>query len=420
MLPHFGQTSMSLDVGTLFIVATCVTSLLGLLLLFAWTQDRVRALAWWGVAYLIGGFSVAIWSVDSLISPPLPSGISNALLFVACGMIWSAARVFHGRPVLWGPMLIGAAAWLVACVIPGFGHSGAARIILSSVIIASYTFLTAAELWSERRKSLIRRWPAIFVPILHGTIFLFPVPLASLLPDDGGMLSLATGWIAVFALEIMLYVVGTAFIVLVLAKDRTVRQYKMAAATDTLTGVLNRRGFLDAAGDLMGRRSRDKEPVSVLTFDLDHFKSINDRFGHHVGDAALRLFATVTRTTMRTSDIIGRWGGEEFVALVPGNLADASSAAERVRAAFERAAVAFEGHPIAATVSIGVACGSPNASIEALIARADVAMYRAKVNGRNRVETADEAVAGRSQPNPDRQAAAASIAGTSPLILPAH
>ena len=125
------------------------------------------------------------------------------------------------------------------------------------------------------------------------------------------------------------------------------RQYKVAAATDALTEVLNRRGFLEAASELMARRSRDQEPVSVLAFDLDHFKSINDRFGHHVGDATLRLFAKMTRTTMRTNDVIGRWGGEEFVALVPGSLADAAAAAERVRVAFQRAAVEFDGHEIA-------------------------------------------------------------------------
>lgn len=417
MLPHFGNASTSLDAGTLFIVATCVTSLLGLFLLFAWMQDRIRALAWWGAAYLIGGFSVAIWSVDELISPPLPSGIANALLFVACGMIWCAARIFHGRPVLWGPMSIGAAAWLVACVMPGFAHSGAARVMLSSLIIASYTFLTAAELWRERRKTLIRRWPAILVPILHGAIFLFPVPLASLLPDDG-VLSLATGWITVFVLEIMLYVVGTAFIVLVLAKDRKVRQYKTAAATDTLTNLLNRRGFLEAAGEIMLCRSRGKEPVSVLAFDLDRFKSVNDRFGHHVGDSALRLFANIALTTMRGTDVIGRWGGEEFVALVPGSLADAAAAAERVRAAFQRAAVDLDGNMIAATVSIGVACGSPKANLEGLIARADAAMYRAKVNGRNRVESADEAVAGKPELRRDWRADSAPLSGAKPHSAP--
>ena len=89
---------IALDVSTLFVVAICVTALLGCLLLFVWMQDRVEALAWWGIAYLVGGFSVVIWSIESQITPPLPVGTANALLFLACGMIWNAARLFHGRP----------------------------------------------------------------------------------------------------------------------------------------------------------------------------------------------------------------------------------------------------------------------------------------------------------------------------------
>ena len=78
------------------------------------------------------------------------------------------------------------------------------RIVLSSFILSTYAFLTAAELWRERRKSVLRRWPAIFVPMLHGAVFLTPIPLASLMPDDRGIASLAGGWITVFALETML------------------------------------------------------------------------------------------------------------------------------------------------------------------------------------------------------------------------
>src|SRR5215831_1984503 len=191
MLVSEANAPIALDVTTLFITATCITALLGLLLLSAWAQERIRALAWWGCAYLLGGFSVAIWSVENLISPPLPAGTANALLFISCGMIWSAARLFHGRRVLWGAMCAGATVWLIGCLIPEFTQSVLARIMLSSVIVAAYTFLTAAELWRERRKTLLRRWPAIFVPILHGCVFLFPIPLASLLPSDGGMVSLA-------------------------------------------------------------------------------------------------------------------------------------------------------------------------------------------------------------------------------------
>ncbi len=175
-------TLITLDVTTLFFVATSITALLGLFLLFAWLQDRVRALAWWGGAYLIGGFSVAVWSVEPMISPPLPAGLSNALLFVACGMIWNAARLFHGCPIRWGSLFAGATIWLLACASPEFVESPAARIVLSSIIVSSYIFLTAAEIWRERRKRQLRRWAAIFVPLLHGAVFLFPIPLAGVIP----------------------------------------------------------------------------------------------------------------------------------------------------------------------------------------------------------------------------------------------
>jgi len=393
MRMDLAQASVTLDVGTLFVIAICVTSLLGLFLLFAWMQERNQALAWWGVAYLIGGFSGAIWRCAALVSPPLPSDTANILLFVAVGMIWTAARTFHGRPILWNAMLLGAGVWLVAWMFPAFSESAGSRIVVSSVIVATYTFLTAAELRHERRKSLIRRWPAIFVPMLHGAIFLFPVALATLSRDGGGLHGLGTGWVAVFVIQIVLYVVGAAFIVLILAKDRTVRFYKIAAATDPLTGVLNRRGFLEAAEVVTAGERHKLGPVSVLAFDLDRFKSINDRFGHSLGDTTLKLFAAVMRRTMRADDIIGRLGGEEFVAILPGAIADAALVAERVRAAFAAAGVEIEGLPLAATVSVGVACGSPLASVETLIAHADAALYRAKLNGRNRVEAAEELVA---------------------------
>jgi diguanylate cyclase (GGDEF)-like protein len=383
---------MSLDIGTLFVIAICVTSLLGLFLLFAWMQDRVHALAWWGVAYLVGGLSGLIWRLGDAVSPPLPACLPNILLFIAVGMIWSAARVFHGRPVLWGSMCLGAVVWLAAYWSPAFIESAASRLVVSSMIVAGYTFLTATELWRERRQAVRRQWPAVLVPILHGMVFLFPVGLAAL-SQGNGMLNLGTGWVAVYAIEVVLYVVGAAFVVLVLAKDRTVHHYKMVAATDPLTDVLNRRGFFEACVEIMGNRRLSKEPVSVLAFDLDHFKKINDTHGHQTGDATLHLFASVVKKTLRAGDAIGRLGGEEFLALLPANLAEASIAAERVRKAFEKASE-LPGKHATATVSIGIASGSPSAKIDDLISCADTALYKAKANGRNRVEAAEEAVAG--------------------------
>jgi len=385
MIDFTAHSVIALDLSTLFVVATCVSGFLGLFLLCVWMQDRVHALAWWGSAYLIGGLSVAIWSIDGQVSPILPTGFANSLLFVACGMIWNAARIFHGRPVLWGALVAGAAIWLIACAQPFYQESVAARIVLSCLIVATYTFLTSAELWRERRRQLMGRWPAIFVPMLHGVVFLSPIALSALMPSDG--VSLATGWTAVFVIEVMLYVVGTAFIGLTLAKERAVRIHKDAASIDELTGLLNRRGFLQAAQGMIEQRQRKGEPVSVLMFDLDHFKTINDRYGHNVGDQALRLFGMTASSTLRASDFLGRLGGEEFVAILPAVMEDAAIAAERVRIAFEMAGVAIAGCLIEATVSIGVAGGT---DIDTMLADADAALYRAKANGRNRVEMADD------------------------------
>ncbi len=351
-------------------------------------------MAWWGLAYLIGALSGGIWRFEGD-AASAAAGSAEIPLFLAVGMIWSAARLFHGRPVRWGTMCIGAAVWPLAWLFPAFAGSAASRLVVAALIVAFYTFLTAAELWRERRKALLRRWPAVFVPMLHGAVFLFPVALMTLAPDGVRWRGFTSGWISVFMIEVVLYLIGAAFIVMILAKDRTVGFYRTAATTDPLTGVLNRRGFTEASALVLRQSARGAVPVSALAFDLDRFKSINDRFGHGAGDAVLRQFAAVMRKTMRTDDVIGRFGGEEFIAVLPSTLADAAAAAERVRAAFAAETVSCDGTLIAATVSVGVACGSPAAPLAALLARADETLYRAKMNGRNRVEVSDEAVAAR-------------------------
>jgi diguanylate cyclase (GGDEF)-like protein len=164
--------------------------------------------------------------------------------------------------------------------------------------------------------------------------------------------------------------------------------HKTAASTDPLTGLFNRRGFMEAAQHLIETQRRKGQPVTVLMFDLDHFKSINDRFGHDVGDDALRVFGATIAESMRTNDVVGRLGGEEFAAILPGNLVTSVPVAERVRLAFEAAGVTIAGHTMDATVSIGAAGASASAcEISSLLARADRALYRAKSAGRNRVST---------------------------------
>src|SRR5215813_1604739 len=138
MLEHGTAARISLDGTTLFIAATWVTALLGVVLLFAWSRDRVRALAWWGAAYLIGGFAAALWMVGLQAIPFVPETLPGALLLLSCGMIWNAARLFHGRRIRWMSMSFGAVSWMVLCTLPLFAAASAQRVILASLIVSAY------------------------------------------------------------------------------------------------------------------------------------------------------------------------------------------------------------------------------------------------------------------------------------------
>jgi len=373
---------MVLDQATLFTVATSITGLLGVFLLMLWLQERgTRALAWWGGAYVMGACAVTLWGAQescAFVTPELP----NVFLYIACGMIWNGARLFHGRAVLPGALCFGALVWFIAMQNSDFAETEEARVVLSSLLIACYVFLTAFELRRERRRDLAQIWISIAIPLLHAAVFLAPV--VSIVISPAAVTT--DGLFALFALETMIYVVGTAFVVVVLAKERIALVHKTAAMTDLLTGLFNRRAFLEAANRMIAQRARKSQAVSVLLFDLDKFKSINDRFGHAVGDDALKVFAATASASMRATDVIGRLGGEEFAAIIPGTAAEAGLVAERVRAAFQAAGVVISGHEMGATVSTGVATAIAPALIDPLLARADAALYRAKHNGRNRVE----------------------------------
>src|SRR5450631_611597 len=218
---------------------------------------------------------------------------------------------------------------------------------------------------------------------------MLPILLGDLLhPHDSAFAS--SVWVTVFAIELMLYAVGTVFIIFMLVSERTVTAHKTAASMDPLTGMFNRRGFAEATSRVIEREANAGRPATVLIFDIDHFKSINDRFGHPAGDEILKLFAAVVVNTLRITDLSGRIGGEEFAALLPCSLEEAVIAAERVRAAFAASGIVIETGPVDTTVSVGVAGGPAGTELEVLLAAADTALYQAKRSGRNRVEVAEE------------------------------
>jgi diguanylate cyclase (GGDEF)-like protein len=379
---------MSLDTTTLYLVATMVAAMLGTMLLFFGKQENIPALKWWGTAYLLGAASVALWTVAAGTLGETLTVALNAVGFAACGMVWNASRVFHGRKPNLPGLVLGAIAWIgAATMLPP--EASEIRLTIGAAIVAIYAALTASELWSERRRTMQKRWPAIVVPMLHGFVLMLPILLGDLLHPHGGLFA-GSIWVTVFSIELVLYAVGTVFVIFMLVSERTVTAHKTAASMDPLTGMFNRRGFAEATSRVIEREAHAGRPVTVMIFDIDHFKSINDRFGHPAGDEILKLFAAVVINSLRISDLSGRIGGEEFAALLPCSLEEAVVAAERVREAFEASGIVDETGPVDTTVSIGVAGGPAGTELEVLLAAADTALYQAKRGGRNRVEAAEE------------------------------
>jgi len=201
-----------------------------------------------------------------------------------------------------------------------------------------------------------------------------------------------------------LYVSNTAFVlVLTVASGfliaQRIRRYRFLALearlrlereaqTDSLTGISNRRAFMDWARGEMARYERNEVPVTVLMLDIDHFKSVNDRFGHDVGDALLAQFSRRIEGELRAYDQFARLGGEEFVVVLPHcNLADAEVTATRLRKAICDTPFSANDSPIVMTVSIGVTrLNTGEKQIDDALKRADAALYAAKDKGRNRVE----------------------------------
>jgi diguanylate cyclase (GGDEF)-like protein len=385
-----GNIEMDLDVNTLFLVAIYVEALLGLLLLFAWIQNtQIHAVAWWGCAHLMRSGSIALFGMYGSVPDVVSIDVANAILFLSFGVTWTGARVFDNRAVLPAGLFAGPLLWLSLSHLPAFTDNLELRVLLSCGIIASYTWLTAYEFWCGRSEPLVSRWPAIFMLFAHGSLFLLRTPLATMLPWMPAGQVVKSVWLIVMTVEALLFTISIAFILLAMAKERAEYRLRTAAMVDSLTGIANRRAFLQDGAELAKRHAASPCSAAVLLIDLDHFKSINDRFGHAVGDRVLQIFACTAQENIKAPDLIGRLGGEEFaVVFYDVGHERAAARAELIRTAFAEAADEVDGYPVAATLSIGMAFCRSALDLPELLTQADQALYDAKERGRNRVEVA--------------------------------
>jgi diguanylate cyclase (GGDEF)-like protein len=198
-------------------------------------------------------------------------------------------------------------------------------------------------------------------------------------------------WLQHITLAIVLLTLTTEAMLIFRPMVRRIANYandlRRLANIDALTGILNRRSFVERAEVEIMRARRAGKPLCVLMLDIDHFKQINDTYGHAGGDTALRALAQTLRGAIRPSDLLGRLGGEEFAVLLPDTAPEAALVlAERLRAVVDQSLVNFGGLAIRQTVSIGCAAGlDGEAGLDALLRDADHALYAAKAAGRNRV-----------------------------------
>jgi diguanylate cyclase (GGDEF)-like protein len=375
--------------SALLAITVFTPALAGCLLLLSWLQHRkVTALAIWGFGFITAAVATTVIIVLRGRIPDFWSIIAgNALLTGAYGILWCGARKFDGKNVSIPLALMGVVFWLIACSIGPIYARPEARATVMAAIGIVYTLLVVFELWRGRGDE-VWRWPIMVLLLAHAAAIPIHIPLAGTWthpdPSEPSDLDLLT--FAIF--EGAFVCICAAYLFGGLAKDRIAARYRHASLTDTLTGVANRRGFLHRGERLLVRARFAREPTALILFDLDRFKSINDRYGHVTGDEVLISFCRLATSHLRPNDLFGRIGGEEFASLLPNTgRDDALWVAERVRKAFEASFHTTGQYAFSSTVSVGVAISdNERSNLNALMSAADQALYRAKALGRNRVE----------------------------------
>jgi diguanylate cyclase (GGDEF)-like protein len=385
---------LQLDLPTLVTMGSFVSACAGIVLLLAWWQHReVPALAYWGLGNFVDTSGIFCLMVGPVLQRPVLIMLADGLLALGPGLIWKAARSLDAKPAPWSIAVLGGAAVGLASASPTTRSAVNSLCFASSAI---YLFAASYSLWGSRAERLVARWPLIVLTALDAVVTLVAAYayLRGLIDQNTvpTVLSLA----GLIHFESMLFLLGSAVFLLAFVKEREETASRIAASTDPLTGIANRGGFMLRGDRVVERCRRDGSPVSVLMFDLDRFKEINDTFGHAVGDAVLLKFSEIASGALRANDVLGRIGGEEFAAVFPGSGIEAAAArADRIRAAFMETCRKVGEYEVDATVSGGVVTSTaPDRTLDALLASADAALYDAKVEGRNRIKRSADSAAG--------------------------
>jgi diguanylate cyclase (GGDEF)-like protein len=371
---------MTLDVLTVFFAMILVAITCGLLMIFAGRRSPDSpSLTWWGAGNLVAASGAALIAARGNIPDVISIGLANALLALSNGMFWNSGRLFRRRETMWLALAIGPALWFAACLVPPVYNNIAPRIILSSLIVSVYTFATVYEFW-HIREPLVSKKAAAVLLTLHGTFYAVRGLTTVIYWPTAVEAVLVSPWVISMAIVSVVHLVAMSVLLIGMSKERTENIEREAASTDTLTGIPNRRYFMQEATRRLNHCAKSDTPAAVLMIDLDNFKGVNDRHGHATGDTVLRAVAEAIVDNLRPDDLAGRIGGDEFVCcLTRCSNAEAYMIAERLMDALREPY--FE-----ITISIGIATAKNSGyEIDTLLRDADRSMYRAKNHGKDRI-----------------------------------
>ncbi len=394
--------SFSLDPKTAILIATLMMLLNGgvLGLMHRELAEDVRPSALnWRLGTLLQAFACVLLVVQNSLPLGFVLPLANGALLLGLFAYLRAVCLFCNQPFsmvfLWPVIIATISVYWFAVIQPNLGvRLVVVSFALSILLIASARYL---QIYSKREASVSRSVLAVIF-LLVGMFMLFRAMYFLLEPTETGTMLDRTSWVNELTplVVAILPVIGTTAYLL-MCSDRLRRQWEAAASTDYLTGLPNRRTLALAGERAFHSAQRLKQPMSVAVVDVDHFKGVNDRYGHDTGDLALKHIAEMLEKAGRKNDFTGRQGGEEFLVLLDQTGRDhAVSAAERLRQFVQENVLVVDGHSIPMTVSVGVAtCVESDQSFNDLLRRADQALYAAKTGGRNRVEIADASINGK-------------------------
>jgi diguanylate cyclase (GGDEF)-like protein len=381
---------MQLNVATLSLINSCQALVLALMLWFGThggSTHAIRGLRLRAIALLLEAGGDLILAFSSQILPLYVLVVGNTFNLAAQAVTIVALRMVLQRQLRWREAtLIAVAAWLAVTYLSAIHPNYLWRVLAGSFFLACNCALNIAALRGGCRKQETRAqclllWAYVLAIALmvwrNISLWMLAAPPQGISSPSG-----VNGvYVLLYGIQPLIASIGF----LLLYNEILQRELFDLARIDPLTGVINRLGLLEASETLLARARRKRQPVGVLLIDADHFKSINDRFGHDDGDRVLLELVSSIRRMLRAGDLVGRVGGEEFLVLSPSvDSDDLLTLAERIRAAVERSSFFIAGERYRLTVSIGAAIaadGEPD--LMAARRRADTALYEAKDAGRN-------------------------------------